>query len=151
MLSPTVPWFAYTVILDEKTYTKVIKLVGFHWSITDLKQTDIDRPNLSIIKSYIKRRNKNNYKALFFIIKKAFREEVVEEDYISATLSKISIAPNRISAVPSKIFTAPNRISAAPSKISAVPSRISTAPNRISTASSGISISSSQVSTTSIY
>ena len=48
---------------------------------------DINRPNLSIIRGYIKRRDKNNYKALFFIIKEAFKEAVVEEDYISATLS----------------------------------------------------------------
>ena len=47
---------------------------------------DIDRPDLSIIKSYIKRRDKNNYKILFFIIKEVFKEVVVEEDYISATL-----------------------------------------------------------------
>ena len=48
---------------------------------------DINRPDLSIIRGYIKRKDKNNYKALFFIIKEAFKEEVVEEDYISATLS----------------------------------------------------------------
>jgi hypothetical protein len=36
---------------------------------------------------YIKRRDKNNYKVLFFIIKEGFKEVVVEEDYISATPS----------------------------------------------------------------
>ena len=30
---------------------------------------------------------KNNYKALFFIIKEAFKEAVIKEDYISVTLS----------------------------------------------------------------
>jgi hypothetical protein len=48
---------------------------------------DIDRPDLSIIRGYIKRRNKNNYKALFFIIKEAFKEAVIEKDYISAIFS----------------------------------------------------------------
>ena len=52
---------------------------------------DINWPNLSIIRGYIKRRDKNNYKALFFIIKEAFKEVVVEEDYISITPSQISI------------------------------------------------------------
>jgi len=52
---------------------------------------DINWPNLSIIRGYIKRRDKNNYKALFFIIKEAFKEAVVEEDYISVTLGQISI------------------------------------------------------------
>ena len=52
----------------------------------DLKQTDIDQPNLFIIRGYIKRRDKNNYKALFFIIKEVFKEAAVEEDYISTTL-----------------------------------------------------------------
>ena len=48
---------------------------------------DIDWPDLSIIRGYIKRRDKNNYKTLFFIIKKAFKEAAVEEDYIFVTLS----------------------------------------------------------------
>jgi len=48
---------------------------------------DINRPNLSIIRGYIKRKNKNNYKALFFVIKEAFKEAVVEKDYTSVTLS----------------------------------------------------------------
>ena len=48
---------------------------------------DINWPDLSIIKGYIKRRDKNNYKILFFVIKKAFKEAVVEENYISITLS----------------------------------------------------------------
>jgi len=82
-----VPWFACTVTLNKETYVKVIKLAGFYWSITDLKRTNIDRPDLSIIRGYIKRRDKNNYKALFFVIKEAFKEAVVEEDYISATLN----------------------------------------------------------------
>ena len=47
---------------------------------------DINRPNLFIIKGYIKRRDKNNYKILFFVIKEVFKEAVVEEDYISITL-----------------------------------------------------------------
>ena len=81
------PWFTYTATLNKKTYIKVIKLIGFHWSTTDLKQININRPDLSIIKNYIKRRDKNNYKVLFFVIKEAFKEAVVEEDYISATPS----------------------------------------------------------------
>jgi hypothetical protein len=48
---------------------------------------DINRPNLSIIRGYIKRRDKNNYKALFFVIKEVFKEEVVKESNISATFS----------------------------------------------------------------
>jgi len=63
-----------------------MKLAGFYWSMTDLKQTDINRPNLSIIRGYIKRRDKSNYKALFFVIKEAFKKIVVEEDYIFVTL-----------------------------------------------------------------
>ena len=34
---------------------------------------------------YIKRRDKNNYKALFFVIKEAFKEVVVKEDHIFMT------------------------------------------------------------------
>ena len=60
--------------------------MGFYWSITDLKRMDINWLDLSIIRGYIKRRDKNNYKVLFFIIKEAFKEAVVEEDYISITL-----------------------------------------------------------------
>ena len=67
----------------------------------DLKRTDINWPNLSIIRGYIKRRDKNNYKALFFIIKEAFKEAVVEKDYISSTLSRISIGSNKISILSS--------------------------------------------------
>jgi len=48
---------------------------------------DINRLNLFIIRGYIKRRDKNNYKALFFVIKEVFKEVVVEEDYISAAFS----------------------------------------------------------------
>jgi len=58
---------------------------------------DINRPDLSIIRGYIKRRDKNNYKALFFVIKEAFKEVVVEEDYISALSSQTPVAPSRIS------------------------------------------------------
>ena len=92
-------------------YIKVIKLVGFYWSTTDLKQTDINRPDLFIIRGYIKRRDKNNYKALFFIIKEVFREKVTEEDYTSTTFGKISAAPSKISAAPSGISAVPSRIS----------------------------------------
>jgi len=53
--------------------------------MTDLKQIDINWPDLSIIRGYIKRRDKNNYKALFFVIKEAFKEAAVEEDHISVT------------------------------------------------------------------
>ena len=62
---------------------------------------DINRPNLSIIRGYIKRRDKNNYKVLFFIIKEAFKEAVVEEDYISVTLSQISAGSSKISILSS--------------------------------------------------
>ena len=48
---------------------------------------DINRPNLFTIRGYIKKRDKNNYKVLFFIIKEAFKEIVVEENYISVTFS----------------------------------------------------------------
>ena len=63
----------------------------------DLKRTDINWPNLSIIRGYIKRRDKNNYKVLFFIIKEVFKEAVIEEDYISITLSQISVGFSKIS------------------------------------------------------
>jgi len=69
--------------------------------MTDLKQMDINRPDLSIIRGYIKRRDKNNYKTLFFVIKEAFKEIVVEEDYVSVTLGQISIGSNKISALSS--------------------------------------------------
>ena len=62
---------------------------------------DIDWPDLFIIRGYIKRRDKNNYKALFFVIKEAFKEIVVEEDYISVTLSQISAGSNIISILSS--------------------------------------------------
>ena len=42
---------------------------------------DINQPDLFIIKNYIKK----NYKALFFIIKKAFKKIIVKEDYIFIT------------------------------------------------------------------
>ena len=93
------PWFIYTATLNKEIYIKVIKLVGFYWSITDFKQIDINWPNLFIIRGYIKRRDKNNYKALFFIIKKAFKEAVVEEDYISITLGQISAGSSKISVL----------------------------------------------------
>jgi len=48
---------------------------------------DINRPNLFIIRGYIKKRNKNNYKVLFFVIKEVFKKIVVEEDYTSVTFS----------------------------------------------------------------
>jgi len=51
---------------------------------------DINWPNLFIIRGYIKRRDKNNYKVLFFIIKKAFKKAAVEENHVSATLGQIS-------------------------------------------------------------
>jgi hypothetical protein len=73
---------------------------------------DINRPDLSIIRGYIKRRDKNNYKALFFIIKEVFKEAVVEEDYISATLGRISAGSSKISALSSQTPAAPSRISA---------------------------------------
>ena len=112
LLGPTVPWFACTATLDKETYAKVMKLAGFHWSSTDLERTDIDRPDLSIIRGYIKRRDKNNYKALFFVIKEAFKEAVVEEDHTSATLGQISAGSSEISASSSQTPAAPSRISA---------------------------------------
>jgi len=60
---------------------------------------DINRPNLFIIKGYIKRRDKNNYKVLFFVIKEAFKKTVVEENYIFITFSQISIKFNIISVL----------------------------------------------------
>ena len=72
---------------------------------------DINQLNLSIIRDYIEKSDKNNYKILFFIIKKVFREEIIKEDYISITLNKISIVPNRISIVLNKISTVPTKIS----------------------------------------
>ena len=71
---------------------------------------DINRPDLSIIRGYIKRRNKNNYKILFFVIKEAFKEAVVEEDYISITLGQISIGSSKISILFSQMPVAPSRI-----------------------------------------
>ena len=79
-------WFACTATLDKEIYAKVIKLAGFYWSMTDLKRMDIDQLDLFIIRGYIKRRDKNNYKALFFVIKKAFKEAAVKEDYVFTTL-----------------------------------------------------------------
>jgi len=78
-----------------------MKLVGFYWSMTDLKQIDINWPNLSIIRGYIKRRDKNNYKVLFFVIKEVFKEAAVEEDYVSVTLGQISVGSSKISALSS--------------------------------------------------
>jgi len=69
--------------------------------MTDLKRTDINRPNLFIIRGYIKKRDKNNYKVLFFIIKEVFKEAVVEEDYISITLGQISTKSSKISTLSS--------------------------------------------------
>jgi hypothetical protein len=78
-------WFTCTAILDKKIYIKVIKLVGFYWSIIDFKQTDINWLNLFIVRGYIKRRDKNNYKALFFVIKEVFKETAVKEDHVFIT------------------------------------------------------------------
>jgi len=47
---------------------------------------DINWPDLFIIRGYIKKRDKNNYKALFFIIKEVFKKAVVKEDHIFITL-----------------------------------------------------------------
>jgi superfamily II DNA/RNA helicase len=96
-----------------------MKLAGFHWSTTDLERTNIDRPDLSIVKGYIKRRDYNNYKALFFVIKEPFKEAVVEEDHISTTLGQISAGCSEISASSSQTPAAPSRISASSSQISA--------------------------------
>jgi len=57
---------------------------------------DINRLDLFIIRGYIKRKDKNNYKVLFFVIKKAFKEVVIKKDYIFAALSQISIRFSKI-------------------------------------------------------
>ena len=62
---------------------------------------DINWPDLFIIRGYIKRKDKNNYKALFFVIKEVFKEAVVEEDYVSVTLGQISIGSSKISTLSS--------------------------------------------------
>ena len=97
---------------------------------------DINQPDLFIIKGYIKKRDKNNYKALFFVIKETFKEEVTE-NYTFATFGKISTAFSEISTAPSQISTTPGEISAALGRISAAPG--------------GISASSSQIFATFIY
>ena len=97
LLNLIVPWFTYTAIFDEEIYTKVIKLARFYQSTTDLKQIDINRPDLFIIRGYIKRRDKNNYKILFFIIKKAFKEAAVEENYIFVIFGQIFVGSSKIS------------------------------------------------------
>ena len=101
LLNLIVLWFAYTVILNKEMYIKVIKLVGFYWSIINFKYIDINQPILSIIGGYIKRRDKNNYKVLFFIIKEAFKEVVIKEDYISIAFNQISIGSSKISVLSS--------------------------------------------------
>jgi len=72
---------------------------------------DINQPDLSIIRGYIKRRNKNNYKALFFIIKEVFKEAAIEEDYTSVTLSQISVRSSKISILSSQTPVVLSRIS----------------------------------------
>jgi len=72
---------------------------------------DINWPDLFIIRGYIKRKDKNNYKALFFVIKEVFKEAVVEEDYVSVTLGQISIGSSKISTLSSQTPAAPSRIS----------------------------------------
>ena len=62
---------------------------------------DINWPDLFIIRGYIKKRDKNNYKILFFIIKEVFKEVVVEENYISTTLNQIFIGSSEISTLSS--------------------------------------------------
>jgi hypothetical protein len=59
--------------------------------------------------------DKNNYKVLFFIIKEAFKEAVVEEDYIPITLSQISVGSSKISILSSQTPAASSRISASSS------------------------------------
>jgi hypothetical protein len=71
---------------------------------------DIDWPDLFIIRGYIKRRDKNNYKVLFFIIKEAFKEVVVEEDYIFVTLGQISAGFSEIFILSSQTPVVPSRI-----------------------------------------
>ena len=73
---------------------------------------DINWPDLSIIRGYIKRRDKNNYKILFFIIKEVFKEVVVEEDYISVTLGRIFIGFSKIFILFSQTPIVSSRISA---------------------------------------
>ena len=79
---------------------------------------DIDWPDLLIIRGYIKRRDKNNYKVLFFIIKEAFKEVVVEENYTSITFGQISTESSKISTLSSQMPAVPSRISASSSEIS---------------------------------
>ena len=72
---------------------------------------DINWPDLSIVRGYIKKRDKNNYKALFFVIKKAFKEVAVKEDHIFVTLGQIFAKSSKISASSSQTPTALSSIS----------------------------------------
>ena len=100
-----------TAMLDKEIYIKVIKLARFSYSTIELIRMLINQPNLTIIRDYIKKRDKNNYKILFFIIKDIFKEDKEEEDIsiassqTPAVLSIISILSSQISTAPSAIFT----------------------------------------------
>ena len=109
------PWFACTATLDKETYVKVMKLAGFSYSTTELIRTLIDQPDLAIIRGYIKRRDKNNYKALFFVIKDAFKEDEEEEDAPAAS-SQTPAAPSAISTSSSQISAAPSAMFASSSQ-----------------------------------
>ncbi|OCK88050.1 P-loop containing nucleoside triphosphate hydrolase protein, partial [Cenococcum geophilum 1.58] len=53
------PWFACTATLDDTTFKIVQELAGFRNNI-NIVRTSIDRPDLSIIREYIKRGNKKD-------------------------------------------------------------------------------------------
>ena len=65
------PWFACTATLDDTTFKIVKELAGFRNNI-NIVRTSINRPDLLIIREYIKRGSKKSFKSLYFIIDRAY-------------------------------------------------------------------------------
>ena len=87
------PWFACTATLDDTTFKIVQELAGFRNNI-NIVRTSIDRPDLSIIREYVKRGNKKSFKSLYFVIDRAYKEAPVR-NLLSASIGQLS---SRISA-----------------------------------------------------
>ena len=90
------PWFACTATLDDITFKIVQELAGFRDNV-NLVRTSINRPDLSIIREYVKRGSKKSFKSLYFVIDHAYKE-APEGDLSSALIGRVSSWISAISA-----------------------------------------------------
>jgi hypothetical protein len=72
------PWFACTATLNNITFKIVQELAGFRNNI-NIVRTSINRPDLSIIREYVKRGNKKSFKGLYFVIDRAYTATSAEQ------------------------------------------------------------------------